>query len=82
MSSSWEPVRSTPRISKVTFSPSTTSVARTAPTHWYLVDALPATAIGKIQKYVLRDRIDGGELSPRLTGPAADPLHVHDLAGR
>jgi fatty-acyl-CoA synthase len=40
-----------------------------APTLWYFADALPVTATGKIQKYVLRDRIDAGELEPA-------PLHA------
>jgi fatty-acyl-CoA synthase len=34
------------------------------PSSWFLVDALPATPTGKIQKFVLRDRIEGGELAP------------------
>jgi fatty-acyl-CoA synthase len=33
-----------------------------APSFWYFVAALPNTATGKIQKYVLRDQIDRGEL--------------------
>jgi fatty-acyl-CoA synthase len=33
-----------------------------APSFWYFVTALPNTATGKIQKYVLRDQIDRGEL--------------------
>ncbi len=39
------------------------------PASWFLVDALPATPTGKIQKFVLRDRIEGGELTPT---PLAD----------
>jgi fatty-acyl-CoA synthase len=39
------------------------------PAGWFLVDALPATPTGKIQKFVLRDRIEGGELTPT---PLAD----------
>ena len=33
-----------------------------APSFWYFVPALPNTATGKIQKYVLRDQIDCGDL--------------------
>jgi len=33
-----------------------------APSHWYFVDTLPTTPTGKIQKFVLRERIDNGEL--------------------
>jgi fatty-acyl-CoA synthase len=32
------------------------------PANWFIVDTLPATPTGKIQKFVLRDRIDAGEL--------------------
>jgi fatty-acyl-CoA synthase len=34
-----------------------------APSFWYFVPDLPNTATGKIQKYVLRDRIDRGDLA-------------------
>jgi len=34
-----------------------------APSLWYFVADLPNTATGKIQKYVLRDRIDRGDLA-------------------
>jgi fatty-acyl-CoA synthase len=34
-----------------------------APSFWYFVTDLPNTATGKIQKYVLRDRIDRGDLA-------------------
>ena len=46
-----------------------------APSFWYFVPELPNTATGKIQKYVLRDRIDRGDLagvetvSPATAGP-------------
>jgi fatty-acyl-CoA synthase len=42
-----------------------------APSYWYFVDSLPATSTGKIQKFVLRDRIASGELAGRRT---ASPL--------
>jgi fatty-acyl-CoA synthase len=38
------------------------------PASWFVVDALPATPTGKIQKFVLRDRIEGGELKPESLG--------------
>jgi fatty-acyl-CoA synthase len=34
-----------------------------APSFWYFVSDLPATATGKIQKYILRDQIECGELA-------------------
>lgn len=34
-----------------------------SPSQWYLVDAYPTTAAGKIQKFALRDAIVSGELS-------------------
>ena len=45
------------------------------PANWFLVDALPATPTGKIQKFVLRDRIDAGELvaTPLSTMDAQPP---------
>jgi len=45
------------------------------PANWFLVDALPATPTGKIQKFVLRDRIDAGELvaTPLSTMDARPP---------
>ncbi|MEU8798400.1 AMP-binding protein [Spirillospora sp. NPDC048819] len=33
------------------------------PRHWYLADDVPANAMGKIQKFVLRDRIAAGDLA-------------------
>jgi fatty-acyl-CoA synthase len=41
-----------------------------APSFWYFVDDLPATATGKIQKYVLRDQIERGELAGLRTASA------------
>ncbi|HLG08017.1 MAG TPA: AMP-binding protein [Gaiellaceae bacterium] len=40
------------------------------PTLWYLADAFPLTASGKIQKFVLRERAAAGEL-PRLQEPVS-----------
>ncbi|MEV7891225.1 class I adenylate-forming enzyme family protein [Streptomyces sp. NPDC002817] len=34
------------------------------PRHWYLADAIPANAMGKIQKFVLRRQISDGNLKP------------------
>jgi fatty-acyl-CoA synthase len=36
--------------------------AHKAPTLWFFIDAYPMTPSGKIQKFVLRDQIDAGEL--------------------
>jgi len=46
-----------------------------APVFWSFVEALPMTPTGKIQKFVLRDRLDDGELvfdevRPTSTSPA------------
>jgi fatty-acyl-CoA synthase len=41
-----------------------------APSFWYFVDDLPTTATGKIQKYVLRDLIERGELAGLQTQSA------------
>jgi fatty-acyl-CoA synthase len=40
--------------------------AHKAPTHWYFIDAYPMTPSGKIQKFVLRERIESGELVPQI----------------
>jgi fatty-acyl-CoA synthase len=37
-----------------------------APTDWYFTRALPRTPTGKIQKFVLRRRVESGELAPVL----------------
>jgi fatty-acyl-CoA synthase len=42
-----------------------------APSFWYFVTDLPNTATGKIQKYVLKDQIDRGELDGVQTVSAA-----------
>jgi fatty-acyl-CoA synthase len=34
------------------------------PAEWYVVDALPTTATGKIKKFAVRDRIESGDLQP------------------
>ena len=44
-----------------------------SPSFWYFVPDLPNTATGKIQKYVLRDRIDRGELAGVETASATVP---------
>ncbi|MCE3551183.1 AMP-binding protein [Pseudonocardia sp. RS11V-5] len=38
-----------------------------APSHWFIVDSLPTTPTGKVQKFVLRDRIDSGDLTGVVT---------------
>ncbi|MEU7818463.1 AMP-binding protein [Pseudonocardia sp. NPDC049154] len=43
-----------------------------APSHWYFVDTLPTTPTGKIQKFVLRDRIDSGELHGVVTASSKE----------
>ena len=37
------------------------------PTDWFITRALPRTPTGKIQKFVLRRRVESGELAPVLT---------------
>jgi fatty-acyl-CoA synthase len=46
--------------------------AHKAPTQWVFVDRMPTTPTGKIQKFVLRERLASGELSEGLvlTGSA------------
>jgi fatty-acyl-CoA synthase len=45
-----------------------------APSFWYFVAGLPTTATGKIQKYILRDQIERGELAGSETASTtADP---------
>jgi len=45
-----------------------------APSFWYFVADLPTTATGKIQKYLLRDQIEHGELAGVQTvSTTADP---------
>jgi fatty-acyl-CoA synthase len=48
--------------------------AHKAPTYWYFTDAYPMTPSGKIQKFVLRDQIDAGELTPVTSVDAASPI--------
>lgn len=38
-----------------------------APSQWFFVDTLPTTPTGKVQKFVLRDRIDAGDLTGTVT---------------
>lgn len=46
-----------------------------APSRWFFVDAYPTSAAGKVQKFVLRDQIASGALSP-------EPLARADRAAR
>ena len=37
-----------------------------APSLWFIVDHLPLTPTGKVQKFVLQERIENGTLTPLL----------------
>lgn len=39
-----------------------------APSTWFLVEALPLTGSGKVQKFALRDSSLSGELKPLVAG--------------
>jgi acyl-coenzyme A synthetase/AMP-(fatty) acid ligase len=39
------------------------------PRHWYVTNDIPANAMGKVQKFILRDRITDGD----LTNPSEPP---------
>jgi fatty-acyl-CoA synthase len=41
------------------------------PSSWFFTQAYPMTPSGKVQKFVLRDQIDAGQLPPL---PAAVPV--------
>jgi len=46
--------------------------AHKAPVYWSFVDELPMTPTGKIQKFVLRDRVAGGDLTFDAVRPPAE----------
>ena len=48
--------------------------AHKTPTHWFFVEAYPMTPSGKIQKFVLREQIESGELTPASSVEAASPI--------
>jgi fatty-acyl-CoA synthase len=48
--------------------------AHKAPTYWYFVEDYPMTPSGKIQKFVLRDQIEAGRLTPVSTREAVSPI--------
>lgn len=45
------------------------------PVGWCFVEVLPCTATGKIQKHVLRERVDSGELAPEAIEAKRSPNH-------
>jgi fatty-acyl-CoA synthase len=47
--------------------------AHKVPTFWFFTQNYPMTPSGKVQKFVLRDQIDGGQLRPSAA-PAAVPM--------
>jgi fatty-acyl-CoA synthase len=48
--------------------------ANKTPLYWSFVDELPMTSTGKIQKFVLRDRVAGGDLTFDEVRPARDSI--------
>jgi fatty-acyl-CoA synthase len=48
--------------------------AHKTPTHWYFIEAYPMTPSGKIQKFVLREQIESGDLQPTSSVEAASPI--------
>ncbi|MDQ1660418.1 MAG: fatty-acyl-CoA synthase [Blastococcus sp.] len=46
--------------------------AHKVPSYWYFTQSYPMTPSGKVQKFVLRDQIDGGQLRPAAV-PAVVP---------
>jgi fatty-acyl-CoA synthase len=50
--------------------------AHKAPTHWFFTDAFPLTPSGKIQKFVLRDQIEAGELAAAPSMEMISPIQA------
>jgi fatty-acyl-CoA synthase len=50
--------------------------AHKAPTHWFFTDAFPLTPSGKIQKFVLRDQIEAGELAAAPSMETISPIQA------
>jgi fatty-acyl-CoA synthase len=48
--------------------------AHKTPTHWYFIEAYPMTPSGKIQKFVLREQIETGDLRPASSVEATSPI--------
>ncbi len=48
--------------------------AHKTPTHWYFIEAYPMTPSGKIQKFVLREQIESGDLRAVSSVEAASPI--------
>ncbi|MDF2442105.1 MAG: fatty-acyl-CoA synthase [Subtercola sp.] len=50
--------------------------AHKTPSHWFFIEAYPMTPSGKVQKFVLLDRIAAGELVARPAAPATGAVPV------
>jgi fatty-acyl-CoA synthase len=48
--------------------------AHKTPTHWYFIEAYPMTPSGKIQKFVLREQIESGDLLAASSLEATSPI--------
>jgi fatty-acyl-CoA synthase len=48
--------------------------AHKTPTHWFFIEAYPMTPSGKIQKFVLREQIESGDLRAASSVEAASPI--------
>lgn len=48
--------------------------AHKTPTHWYFIESYPMTPSGKIQKFVLREQIETGDLKAVSSVEAASPI--------
>jgi len=48
--------------------------AHKTPTHWFFIEAYPMTPSGKIQKFVLREQIETGDLKAASSVEAASPI--------
>jgi fatty-acyl-CoA synthase len=48
--------------------------AHKTPTHWYFIEAYPMTPSGKIQKFVLREQIESGDLLAASSVEATSPI--------
>jgi fatty-acyl-CoA synthase len=48
--------------------------AHKTPTHWFFTESYPMTPSGKIQKFVLREQIEAGDLRAASSVEAASPI--------
>ncbi len=48
--------------------------AHKTPSHWYFIESYPMTPSGKIQKFVLREQIQSGDLKAASSVEAASPI--------